>query len=854
MSRKTGLIPFPLNYEVTFAEPLDSRAVAQVVDNLIDTDYWRAPDGKTYLYRGMMVSVWNDTEENNGVYLLLDNDYQNIDNWLRVSGVIDNSITSSNLKIEEGFGPTAGYILSIDENGGLRWIEKSPAEIDTGDLNIIDGFGPTSGYILSTDGDGGFKWVPKPEAPVLLSDLSILDGFGPTSGYILSTDGDGFKWVPKPEAPVIPSDLAIVDGFGPTSGYILSTDGEGGFKWVEREMDITVSDFSTGLTFSSVRNFIFRGGSVNVPSGVSTGTQITGESDTVTIWIPSPSYSPPFNIDLSIQSVPRYISLPDDNINLGTNPGQFSIGNWPVQSDYNNSISRQTINPNIISFTTAEYFSLYGAAADGIGTTISFYAYGGNSEIIGGIDNFVVTGGNSQVVNGIGLVVNEFLDDADRKKAKITAYIDLATFMPNGGIISYAITHYGGLANGQPISFTSSVYFFDSPPNQGLTGSTSNIGGSVVFDEKLAINRYFSGVAYYNTPSVFSATISSINMLNQLTLPLDKQIQIDTENMAVDSTLGTNLNSMRGFANGLKGPAAITGWSLNWNSTGLTFSSDITVNVGNTRIPGFIGSSNDVVPVDSGIDVFLYDYGISDSKSSLKKNMLFDTAAANAGTHNNNPIMGETNRLSVTGILTGGSISFNSNGPLANDELQYIFGRIIYPTGDFRGFYPSVNFSALINYTNSGGSNKTFNPYTSLNTGTTESKSLNNYRWYVASPFGKDSLYSTDFTNGIFTFNSNFSENDIEYKQTENSNGTGDLAIILGIDPVNNGSYPTGFIYLTGDYPGRTLSPIYNLDDTSKRIAFTTGQIQGVRKVWVFIGYKNSARGKEFILSNIEFE
>jgi hypothetical protein len=208
--------------------------------------------------------------------------------------------------------------------------------------------------------------------------------------------------------------------------------------------------------------------------------------------------------------------------------------------------------------------------------------------------------------------------------------------------------------------------------------------------------------------------------------------------------------------------------------------------------------------------------------------------------------------------MTSGTASFDSTLSLSTtnvDELQYIFGRVIYPQTNFTQFYPMFNFSASVNYSSLSGSNKNFTVYTNVNTGTTTTLTLNDYRWHVTS-YG-DSSSSTIF-NGIFTLNSNFSESYLHYDGVNSTAGTGDLVIIVGIDDTSSNATPNKFLFVSGDpvtYATREAPISYNLNNTtesSKNIQWSKGTLSPVvKKVWLFIGYKNSATGKNLRITNI---
>lgn len=711
-------------------------------------------------------------------------------------------------------------------------------------------------YILTSDDYTDFNnWLRVSGSGGLVkfdnSDTISFTQSGETYSALINTDS------------ITVSNLKTVDGSA-TASYLLSNDGLGNFKWVEpipSEGSITMEDYNTGESFTNVQNIIIRGGAITVPGGTATGgLATTTGANTVTVWIPAPNYAPLFNPSLNVTSASRFVSRPSNNFDLGQNPGDFGVGDWDVQSNFTNNNTRFVTNvSNIVNaFSTSESFNCYGPGADGVGTTMSFRVFDSNNNIVASIEDFEVSEFNTAINNNLTITVTEFENDSDRKKAKVVGSINISSLIPNGGRFYYTITHYNGEPGNEVLSFESSQYFFDAPASQSGSGSTSNISGTVTFDENSVTTRYFSGVAYYTTGTTFGITVSGINLLNQISFPTDRQIQLTANNMLVNNTSSPNINNMRGLGDGTKAPSAITGWDIDWNSTGLTFSAVAAVNISNSSLPGFSPNTTNSISLtpSSNVRSDIYDYGVSDTELSASKLMLFDTLSLNSGSFNTNPIIGESNRLLVSNLLGSGSLAFNSNVSLPGDELQYIFGRVIYPQHNFTQFYPSVNFGNSVNYSSLSGSNKTFDTYTNLNTGSSSNVSINNYRWYVTNPFGVNSNYDVDFTGGIFSFNCNFTEDDLNYKPLTNSSGNGDLVIMLGFNPGVNGDRPNKFIYLTGDvnvYPGRSGASVYNLDGSTKNIQFTTGQVSGVRKVWLLVGYRNSTRGKSLILSNVQF-
>ena len=85
-------------FEVTLAAPLDAKTNVALKSDLTNPETWKAPSaagknaGLMFCYYGMLVYVGNDTEENNGLYVLknsgankANDDAQVASNWERIS-------------------------------------------------------------------------------------------------------------------------------------------------------------------------------------------------------------------------------------------------------------------------------------------------------------------------------------------------------------------------------------------------------------------------------------------------------------------------------------------------------------------------------------------------------------------------------------------------------------------------------------------------------------------------------------------------------------------------------------------------------------------------------------------------
>jgi hypothetical protein len=615
---------------------------------------------------------------------------------------------------------------------------------------------------------------------------------------------------------------------------------------------LDVVDYITGETFSSISTMIFRGGVVSVPGSTATGVTVTGPSPTVTVWIPAPNYVGYFSPSLGGGSS-RYISQPTNNTynNTPGNSGDFGIGSWSPATDFSANTTRSSINSSssLTAFTESEFGCFNN------GTTMSFTLYNHDGSILSSINNYVINGAGSTSSNGLVITVNSFLPDNDRYKASVSGTIGVGTLFPNGGRFSWNIKHYNGEGAGNAgfgiYSFTSSDVLYD---NDG-SSSSSNIAGGADFNELTPTTVQYSGVKFYAISSTFALTASNINLLNDQTFPTTKQIDFNCYSMAISGSLD-------GYADGTKGVGSIiTGWGINWNKSGLTFSKTATVNASSNYIPGFSTNNTVSSTPTSYVRSTIYDWSTVGFSQSVSRAMLFDTYSPSSVTYTNNPLDSESGRLSMTGVISSGTSSFDSTLSLSTtntDELQYIFGRIIYPQGDFTQFYPTSNWAASVDYSSLSGANKSFTVYTNINTGSTTTLSLNDYRWHVTS-YGKDASYATSFANGIFVFNSNFSESYLHYDGVNSTTGTGDLVIIVGFDDSSTNTTPNKFLFVSGNpstYGTRQAPITYNLNKStsSKDIQWSKGTLSPVvKKIWLFIGYKNTTIGKSLNITNITF-
>jgi hypothetical protein len=117
MGRNKGISSFSANFEPQIAAPLDARFLVAYKNDLTSATTWLANNDLIYTYKGMIVSVYNDsTLSNNGIYRLKDDDYTIESNWEKIlnSGstlnifdkIILNKTLNSNIGVIEQSGKT----------------------------------------------------------------------------------------------------------------------------------------------------------------------------------------------------------------------------------------------------------------------------------------------------------------------------------------------------------------------------------------------------------------------------------------------------------------------------------------------------------------------------------------------------------------------------------------------------------------------------------------------------------------------------------------------------------------------------------------------------------------------------
>lgn len=153
MGRNKGTKSYSNNYEPHVAGVLDARThITGGADNLTKSETWISDDGNIWISEGIRVSVTQDTDSTkNGIYLLLDDDYTQANNWLFIGNNSGGGGGSADSKV---YVTTFNFRNVIDGNRSV-----TPEEQDELD-NILNKY--ASQYVvlynLYSDLDSIVSW------------------------------------------------------------------------------------------------------------------------------------------------------------------------------------------------------------------------------------------------------------------------------------------------------------------------------------------------------------------------------------------------------------------------------------------------------------------------------------------------------------------------------------------------------------------------------------------------------------------------------------------------------------------------------------------------------------------------
>lgn len=148
MARFKGTFEVPANYEPQKAAPFDARSLVNTKASLTQASTWQDSKGDMWIYSGMLVTVSADSENNNGVYRLLDAEhYNNESYWQKLVELpelvqvkddlqtqLDNIVISGgDIALKEQVDTIAAQVNALDAivNDELAGIIAAHSRLDT---------------------------------------------------------------------------------------------------------------------------------------------------------------------------------------------------------------------------------------------------------------------------------------------------------------------------------------------------------------------------------------------------------------------------------------------------------------------------------------------------------------------------------------------------------------------------------------------------------------------------------------------------------------------------------------------------------------------------------------------------
>ena len=228
----TGVFKFTGNFDVGLAAPFDTRIISSTKANLTNATFWDLDDGNSYLYKGLVVSVYSDsTDFNNGLWMLLDEyGHTDVNNWMKIGGTGSFSNT---------YGTFSQYFQDSDTIDFTEISSSTVSAIVKDDslqpTHLLTGTEPIEGYILSYTG-GSFSWIENTGSGSVTGVTGVTD----STTIDLTLTGKTI------EANVFDDSLEPnhILANVPTDGYILSYT-SGSFSWIEN----TGSGSVTGVKY-----------------------------------------------------------------------------------------------------------------------------------------------------------------------------------------------------------------------------------------------------------------------------------------------------------------------------------------------------------------------------------------------------------------------------------------------------------------------------------------------------------------------------------------------------------------------------------------------------------------------------
>jgi len=384
MKYTENIQPKSFGNTITAAVPIDARLIQSEKEDLFKSSSFRTSGISDYRYKGMLVTVVDDTNDNNGVYLLIDTSNKNNEaGWQKLLDLPD----------ADQFNTGDEIVLKKNQDGSLAWAKKSGGSgsgsgVDSlEDLTDVYVASKEDGQVLSWNAAKN-KWISV--TPINnLSDLDDVDVSGEISnGYVLKWNGN--KWIAAPDQTGSGSGGDAVTASDIDYRLVFTPTGEGGLGYTEKGTN------GTGLGYLTKAHFASNGTQGIIPAGTSyedifravlegeeqLDVNVTSKSVTYNA---SNQYFPIGNVtaqpsDASIQysssSTGPWTTYNNDihGTNAGTYSGYFRVskgGKVSSTKQANLVINKKsvTVTPDLVS--TTKY----------IGETISFTS---NSPIVSG--------------------------------------------------------------------------------------------------------------------------------------------------------------------------------------------------------------------------------------------------------------------------------------------------------------------------------------------------------------------------------------------------------------------------------------------------------------------------------------
>lgn len=116
MARIRGVFNNSANYEPLISAPFDARSLVALKSDLFLASTWQQSNGARYIYAGMLVCVYRDTEANNGLYILKNvASFTKEEGWLKLADITQiNNLNERVDKLEETEGASGGLDINVD--------------------------------------------------------------------------------------------------------------------------------------------------------------------------------------------------------------------------------------------------------------------------------------------------------------------------------------------------------------------------------------------------------------------------------------------------------------------------------------------------------------------------------------------------------------------------------------------------------------------------------------------------------------------------------------------------------------------------------------------------------------------